>query len=55
VVGPRTTLVLGLDLNGIQALSDELPVLPAPVAHARAPPSVVPIRVHALEPPVVDG
>jgi hypothetical protein len=28
-----------------------VPVLPAQVAHARAPPSVLPVRVHALELP----
>jgi hypothetical protein len=34
VVGPRTVLVLGLDLHGFRALGDEVPVLPALVAHA---------------------
>jgi hypothetical protein len=51
VVDPRTVLVLGLDLHGLQALSDKVLVLPALVAHARAPPSVLSVRVHALELP----
>jgi hypothetical protein len=46
-----TVLVLGLDLHGFWALGDEVPVLPALVAHAQAPPSILPIRVHALESP----
>jgi hypothetical protein len=44
-------LVLGLDLHGFRALGDEVPVLTTPVAHAQAPPSVLLVRVHALEPP----
>jgi hypothetical protein len=44
-------LVLGLDLHGFRALGDEVSMLPASVAHARAPPSVLPVRLHALEPP----
>jgi hypothetical protein len=44
-------LVLGLDLHGLRALGDEVPVLPPPVAHARAPSSVLLVCVHALEPP----
>jgi hypothetical protein len=44
-------LVSGLEFQGFWALGDEVPVLPAPVAHARAPPSVISVRVHALEPP----
>jgi hypothetical protein len=51
VVGPQTVLVLGLDLHDFRALGDEMPVLPALVAQARVPPSVLPVRVHALEPP----
>jgi hypothetical protein len=34
VVGLRAVLVLGLDLHGLWALSDKVPVLPASVAHA---------------------
>jgi hypothetical protein len=34
-------LVLGLDLHGFRALGNEVPVLPAPVAHARASLSIV--------------
>jgi hypothetical protein len=51
VVGPQTVLVLRLDLHGFRALSDKVHVLHALVAHARAPPSVLPVHVHALEPP----
>jgi hypothetical protein len=51
VVGLRAVLVFGLDLHGLRGLSDQVPVLPASVAHARAPPSVLQVRVHALEPP----
>jgi hypothetical protein len=32
VVGPRTVLVLRLDLHGFRALGDEVPMLPTPVA-----------------------
>jgi hypothetical protein len=51
VVGPRTVLVLALNLHGLQALSDKVPVLHSPIAHARAHPRVLSVRVHALEPP----
>jgi hypothetical protein len=51
VVNPRTVLVLGLDLHGFRALGDEVPVLITLVAHARAPPSILPVCVHVLEPP----
>jgi hypothetical protein len=44
-------LVLRLDLHGFQSLDDEVPMLPTPIAHAQAPPSVLPVCVHALEPP----
>jgi hypothetical protein len=44
-------LVLGLDLHGLQALSDIVSVLTALVAHAQDPPSILPVRVQALEPP----
>jgi hypothetical protein len=43
-------LVLGLALHGLRALDDEVPMLPALVAHARAPPRVLPVRLHAFEP-----
>jgi hypothetical protein len=33
-----------------QALNDKVLVLPAPVAHDRAPPSILPVRVQALKP-----
>jgi hypothetical protein len=46
-------LVLGLDLYGLPAISDKVPMLPAPVAHAQAPPSVLLILVQALEPPTL--
>jgi hypothetical protein len=48
VVGPRTVLVLGLDLHGLWALSDKVHVLRALVAHARAPLSVLPICSNRL-------
>jgi hypothetical protein len=51
VVGPRTVLVLGLALHGLRALNDKVLVLPASLAHARAPSSVLPVCVHALQPP----
>jgi hypothetical protein len=51
VDGPRRVLLLELDLHGLRAPSTEELVLLASVAHARAPPSVHPVRVHALELP----
>jgi hypothetical protein len=51
VVGPRMVLVLGFDLHCLWALSDKVLVLPALVADARAPPSILVVRVHALELP----
>jgi hypothetical protein len=43
-------LVLRLDLHGFRELNDEVSMLPALVEHARAPSSVLPVRVHVLEP-----
>jgi hypothetical protein len=43
-------LVLRLDLHGFWALGDEVFELPTPVSHAQAPPSVLPVLVHALDP-----
>jgi hypothetical protein len=40
-----------LDLHDLRPLSDKVLVLLAPVAHARAPLSVLPVHVHALKPP----
>jgi hypothetical protein len=50
VLGPWMVLVLDLVLHFLWALDDEVPVLPTLVAHARAPMSVLPVHVHALEP-----
>jgi hypothetical protein len=50
VLSPRTMLVLDLVLHGLRALGDEVQMLPAPVAHARVPLSVLSVRVHVLEP-----
>jgi hypothetical protein len=50
VVGPWTMLVLGLDFHVLWELSDKMSMLPAMIAHARGPLSVLPIHVHALKP-----
>jgi hypothetical protein len=39
-------LVLRLDLHALQTLRNKVPVLPAPVAHARAPLSVLSVHVY---------
>jgi hypothetical protein len=49
VVDPHKVLVLELDLHGFRAPGDEVPVLHALVAHARAPPRVLSVCVHMLE------
>jgi hypothetical protein len=51
VVGPWMVLVLELNLHGLRALSDEVPMLSASVAHARAPPNIILVHLHALESP----